>query len=318
MVELDLSGRTSMFATFFSVVLFLGDPSCVAPLACPPEVPYAYADQIQRHKESRKSRKLKISTVMFDRTLETLAAVVAEQVKGVSREEVLAALTHPELAKPLCVPEVLTWRELGERLTTPVALERGSAFLTTYRSAFDIAEQQFSVDRFSVAAVVGAEVHYGDYMGCHRVLAELQESYQKVQSPKSFDIARQRLISFFEIVTALKLDPINVRGSHVGATGFSQFMPENWAPYGADGNGDGVLDLYHPADAVASIGRYLKEHRWGRSRASQEKALWGYNKSHGYRRTVFLIRDELKKFYQARSRPVAPTAIPTAVTSAPS
>jgi membrane-bound lytic murein transglycosylase B len=61
-------------------------------------------------------------------------------------------------------------------------------------------------------------------------------------------------------------DPTAV--SRAGAQGIAQFMPEVWAQYGIDANGDGVSSVWDPTDAIhsstASIG--------GWSRTSQASA----------------------------------------------
>ncbi|MET8980941.1 bifunctional lytic transglycosylase/C40 family peptidase [Streptomyces sp. NPDC004539] len=44
--------------------------------------------------------------------------------------------------------------------------------------------------------------------------------------------------------------------SPVGALGIAQFMPGTWSVYGVDGDGDGVKDVFNPADAVATQAAY--------------------------------------------------------------
>ncbi|MBV6701155.1 bifunctional lytic transglycosylase/C40 family peptidase [Kitasatospora aureofaciens] len=44
--------------------------------------------------------------------------------------------------------------------------------------------------------------------------------------------------------------------SSVGALGMAQFLPDTWAIYGTDGNGDGKKDIWDPADAIASAATY--------------------------------------------------------------
>jgi cell wall-associated NlpC family hydrolase len=44
--------------------------------------------------------------------------------------------------------------------------------------------------------------------------------------------------------------------SPAGAQGISQFMPGTWALWGRDGNGDGAVDVWDPADAIPSQAAY--------------------------------------------------------------
>jgi hypothetical protein len=46
-------------------------------------------------------------------------------------------------------------------------------------------------------------------------------------------------------------------GRPVGAQGLAQFMPGTWTGHGVDGDGDGVLDPFDPADAIASQAAFM-------------------------------------------------------------
>ena len=50
----------------------------------------------------------------------------------------------------------------------------------------------------------------------------------------------------------------NLNISSAGAIGWMQFMPETWAGYGVDANGDGVRDPYNPEDAIFAAASYLQ------------------------------------------------------------
>ncbi len=43
--------------------------------------------------------------------------------------------------------------------------------------------------------------------------------------------------------------------SPAGAQGIAQFMPYTWKHYGIDGDGDSVIDVWNPADAIHSAAR---------------------------------------------------------------
>jgi hypothetical protein len=50
----------------------------------------------------------------------------------------------------------------------------------------------------------------------------------------------------------------NLNVSSAGAIGWMQFMPETWAGYGVDANGDGVADPLDPEDAIFAAASYLR------------------------------------------------------------
>lgn len=82
-------------------------------------------------------------------------------------------------------------------------------------------------------------------------------------------------------------------GSIYGAIGLCQFMPSNITPYGVDGNGDGVVDLYQADDAVMSLSFYLHKHGWKASspRTARHAVLMRYNKSVKYANTILALAD---------------------------
>jgi murein DD-endopeptidase MepM/ murein hydrolase activator NlpD len=49
----------------------------------------------------------------------------------------------------------------------------------------------------------------------------------------------------------------NMGPSSAGAIGWMQFMPDTWARWGTDANGDGVADPWNAEDAIYSAARYL-------------------------------------------------------------
>lgn len=88
-----------------------------------------------------------------------------------------------------------------------------------------------------------------------------------------------------------KVPPSRLPGSIYGAVGLCQFMPSNISAYGADGDGDGRVDLFEPADAIASLANYLARHGWkkGQSRERDHKLLMTYNHSVTYANTILAL-----------------------------
>ena len=56
-----------------------------------------------------------------------------------------------------------------------------------------------------------------------------------------------------------------MKGSWAGAMGQNQFMPSSYLRYGADGDGDGKMDIWNNInDVFASSANYLASEGWRR------------------------------------------------------
>jgi hypothetical protein len=64
-----------------------------------------------------------------------------------------------------------------------------------------------------------------------------------------------------------------------GAGGPMQFLASTWARYGVDGDGDGRIDRWDPADAIFAAARYL---RASGAPADYEEAIFAYNHAGWY------------------------------------
>jgi membrane-bound lytic murein transglycosylase B len=100
--------------------------------------------------------------------------------------------------------------------------------------------------------------------------------------------ARQELMALIKLSRQWGVSPWAVMSSPAGALGMSQFMPTSIQNWGADGDGDGRVDLTQAVDAMYSVGNYLHAHGWrrGLSREAQAKVVYTYNHSQPYVDTV--------------------------------
>jgi soluble lytic murein transglycosylase-like protein len=71
----------------------------------------------------------------------------------------------------------------------------------------------------------------------------------------------------------------NLNISSAGAEGWMQFMPETWAGYGVDANGDGVADPFNPEDAIFAAASYLSANGMP---ADTYGAIFAYNHADWY------------------------------------
>jgi peptidoglycan lytic transglycosylase B len=95
----------------------------------------------------------------------------------------------------------------------------------------------------------------------------------------------------FIIAERQGIDPLALRGSPSGAFGYPQFLPSSFLRHGADGDGDGEVSLYNPADAAVSAARYLVAYGWrpDLSRSERRQVIWHYNHSDAYIDTVLTL-----------------------------
>jgi hypothetical protein len=89
----------------------------------------------------------------------------------------------------------------------------------------------------------------------------------------------------------------NTSGS--GAEGWMMFMPETWASYGVDANGDGKKDPYDPEDAIFAAARYL---RASGAPANWHEAIFAYNHADWY---VERIMGDFRRFQGSGMETVA-------------
>ena len=86
---------------------------------------------------------------------------------------------------------------------------------------------------------------------------------------------------------------VNIGPSSAGALGPMQFLPETFASFGVDADGDGVRDILSPADSIFSAANYLCSGGGGGDRAAMSRALFRYNNADWYVRLVLDIADQL-------------------------
>jgi hypothetical protein len=88
--------------------------------------------------------------------------------------------------------------------------------------------------------------------------------------------------------------------------------PSRWQSYRVDGNGDGRLDPYDPADAIASAAHYLKALLDSAS-GDVSAAVYGYNHARAY---VTDVLSRARAYTEAHAIEVAPTTGDSAATAA--
>jgi membrane-bound lytic murein transglycosylase B len=193
-------------------------------------------------------------------------------------------------------------------------LARARAYLAANRALLEGAAARSGVPAEVATAILMIESDFGSFRKLHPV-ANVFLSLLWAERPENFDTVRSLIQKRLPEVTAEKirektkskarwgyeqlgfllrlserekLDPLALEGSWAGAFGLPQFIPSSFWGYAVDGSGDGRADLFNDADAVASIGNYLRSFGWkaGLSAEKRHAVIKRYNNSDLYASTV--------------------------------
>jgi membrane-bound lytic murein transglycosylase B len=204
-------------------------------------------------------------------------------------------------------------------------------FIATYRDILDSASRRFGVEPEMVAALMRTETQHGKVTGDYHVFSVFastalltqpdilasnlsnaestmkewnvdssymkeQQEYIRARSKKKADWALNELVSLMKIERTGKAEAMSIYGSWAGAFGWSQFLPSSYLRSAVDGNGDGKIDLFTPADAIHSVANYLKKAGYVRGNNRRvRKALFNYNNSNPYVNSIMGLAARVKK-----------------------
>jgi len=206
-----------------------------------------------------------------------------------------------------------------EGVVTDANARRCRSFINTHYQVFQNAEERYGVPAEVAAALLFVETRLGDYLGGQNAfitLASMSASRDPKIIPdwieklpgveKRFDWVSERMRDKADwaygelralVMYSLEngLDPFEIPGSVYGAIGLCQFMPSNISRFAVDGNGDGLVDLFDPADAVFSLCHYLVKHGWKKDLdiKSQVKVLKRYNNLNIYANTILALAEKI-------------------------
>jgi membrane-bound lytic murein transglycosylase B len=246
---------------------------------------------------------------------------------GIDQRYLIDVFTRPELElMPEIVAKGLIRREASlnyAQFLENYALTKAASYLHAHKDILREVEGLSHVPAPVVVAIISVETACGTYLGRYttfnllatQVLSAEPEIYKEIyrfippEEKKGMTLkmvqkrldrksarAYRELKSFLNYARDHGIDPFSVQGSAEGAIGIPQFLPSNITVYGADGDGDGRIDLFQHKDAIASVASFLKAFGWGKARSYQKKkeVILRYNPSHYYADTVLKLADELK------------------------
>ncbi len=201
-------------------------------------------------------------------------------------------------------------------------IDRAKDYLNHNKRLLDAIEREYGIPKEVKVAILLVETDLGRYLGSglaintlasmavaddlERIRPYLPKEYQNMSQGERKKIVKRmkskarwaysELKSLIIYATLNNMDIFSIRGSIFGAIGLCQFMPSNALKFGVDYDKDGKVDLFSPADALASMANYLKYYGWRQDLAMdrQLKVIMHYNHSTPYARTVIKVAEKVK------------------------
>jgi membrane-bound lytic murein transglycosylase B len=189
-------------------------------------------------------------------------------------------------------------------------------FLKENEEYFALAEKKYAVPREVISALIYVETWHGKFLGKFNPLPMLasmsistdlamlpnytaklnltqkQKDYLQEKIKIKADWAYNELKALLNYAIKNKIDINTVPSSIYGAIGYGQFMPSNIPLYGIDGNKDGKIDVFEPADAILSVAKFLHAQGWKQKNIDfnkQVKVIKRYNHSTAYAHTILAL-----------------------------
>lgn len=158
-------------------------------------------------------------------------------------------------------PRVRSWRAYRPRYVNEDRIGNGVSFWRAHAPVFEAAEQRYRVPQEIMAAIIGVETIYGRITGGFQTLSAL--STLAFDYPARAELFRRELEELLLLAQEKGRSAITFKGSYAGAIGLPQFLPSSYRRFAVDFDGDGKVELLEsPADAIGSVGNYLREHGW--------------------------------------------------------
>lgn len=162
--------------------------------------------------------------------------------------------SQPEFTTPV-------WDYIDKRVNAG-RISRGQAAMGRQQALFDAVGRSTGVDPYILGAIWGIETDYGAVLGNSKLIRPIIRSLATLVHQRRGRLAEdeQDFLAALRLVQQGPLDRDRLVGSWAGAIGHLQVNPSNVIAHGADGDGDGRIDLHNSlADALATSARFLRD-----------------------------------------------------------
>jgi len=143
--------------------------------------------------------------------------------------------------------------------TSNQKVKQGTMLYEKNESFIDLIDNEFSVEKSLLLALMGIETNFGTYVGKMDILSSL--------ATLSFDERRSKfftkeLITILQLIEKKKINHDILYGSWAGAFGNFQFMPSTIERYAFDFDMNGIIELKSTKDSFASAANYINKIGW--------------------------------------------------------
>ena len=157
----------------------------------------------------------------------------------------------------------LTLNGYLDKTVNNTRISSGKKMRAKYPTMLANIEKKYGIPPHVMLAFWGLESNYGAVKSRHKLIDAFLTLMYDGRRETFFS---NQLIALMKIADKNNLDITNIRGSWAGAMGHFQFIPTTLAQYGADGNGDGRIDIINNiSDAMHSAGNYLSKLGWNKN-----------------------------------------------------
>jgi membrane-bound lytic murein transglycosylase B len=166
----------------------------------------------------------------------------------------------------------LTLDQYLARMVGDSRVAGGVIMRKTYPTLLSRVDKKYGVPPHVILALWGLESNYGEFKARHRLTDAFLTLIYDGRRETFF---KAQLFSLMKLADRNDLPVGEIHGSWAGAMGHFQFIPTTLEAYGADGNGDGRIDIINSVgDAMFSAGNYLSKLGWdSRQKIAREVRL---------------------------------------------
>lgn len=185
----------------------------------------------------------------------------------------------------------LSFDEFMQKRGGPAIISRGKSMKAANAALFSTIERRYGVPAGPLLAIWGMETGFGSFLGDQHTLSAVATLAYDCRRSAFFT---EQLYAALQLVARGDLST-SAKGAAHGEIGQTQFLPLNVIRYGADGDGDGHIDMVRSrADALASTANFLVGHGWQRGAGYQPGqpnfvAIQGWNAASVYQQAIAYI-----------------------------